>query len=98
MSDRPTPDQMRLWLSHPVTRYFAGRMRTIARETVRKQLDADPYTAADEIKRCQQLRHVLTVLLPHEIDRIVNFDEYAPDKRVEPKRQWKLAEWLRSFF
>lgn len=86
---------MRDFVQHPGARLVAAKLRALSRQALKKQLDADPYTEADEIKRNQQLRYVLNVLIPKILQDIVNFDPAAIDKQVAPKRRWSVMEWFR---
>ncbi|KAB0668949.1 hypothetical protein F6V30_14015 [Oryzomonas sagensis] len=87
---------MREWVQHPGAALIAGKLRGQARMALKRQLDADPYTQPDEIKRNQQLRYVLTVMLPGIIEGIVNYDPAAVDKKVPLKKRWSIFEWFRK--
>lgn len=86
---------MRDFVQHPGARVLADRLRQVSRKGLKRQLDCDPYTEADEIKRQQQLRYVINILLPETIAGIVNYDPEAPDQQVAPKRRWSILEWFR---
>lgn len=82
-------------VSHPGYRILAQRLKIVARQSLKKQLDCDPYTEADEIQRNKQLRYVLNIMLPKIIEDLVNYDPTAPDKKVSPKKRWSIFEWFR---
>lgn len=86
---------MRDFVQHPGAKLIAQKVTDLVEESKRKQLDADPYTEADEIKRNQQLRYVLMVMLPQLIEGICNFDPLAVDKKVPPKKRFSILEWFK---
>lgn len=86
---------LREFVQHPGARLLAAKLRTVSRQGLKKQLDCDPYKEPDEIKRQQQLRYVLNILLPQLIEGIVNYAPEMPDKQVPVKRRWKILEWFK---
>ena len=94
MDSRTEQEIIREFVQHPGARLLAGKLREVSRKSLKKQLDADPYTEPDEIKRQQQLRYVINILIPQIITGIVNHDPDAIDKQVIPKKRWSILEWF----
>ena len=91
---RDEQNTMRDFVQHPGAKILSDKLREVSRKSLKKQLDADPYTEPDEIKRQQQLRYVLNIMLPQIITGIVNYDPEAIDKQVPPKKRWSILEWF----
>lgn len=80
----------------PGARIIAEKLKRLADETERKQLDYDPYTEPEKIMRAKQFRYVVNTLLPEIIEGIVNYDPDAPDMQAAPANKWRLWEWLKA--
>lgn len=87
---------LREFVQHPGAKLLSAKLRDYSRKSLKKQLDCDPYLQADEIKRQQQLRFVLNILLPQIVEGIVNYSPEMPDRQVPVKRRWSIMEWFRK--
>jgi hypothetical protein len=91
-------EQLQEWMSHPGTKIVADRLRRVARSTLLKQTRLSPYTNADDIVKCQQLRYVINNLIPQIVEDIVNFEEQSPTKQLEGNKRWSFMSWLKGVF
>lgn len=87
---------LREWVSHPGTKIIANKLNRVARGAILKQTRLSPFTHADEIVKCQQLRYVLNILIPQIIEDIANYDESAYTKQIEGVKRWNVLTWLKG--
>lgn len=91
-------EKLQEWIGHPGTRIVARELKIVARNSMMKQYKFNPFTEPEKIVQERLLVHVLNVVLPEIIERIVNYDPDAPDKQLPPKRRWYLFDWLRKLW
>ena len=91
-------EKLRDWLGHPGTGIVVNELRLVARNSMMKQYKYNPFTEPEKIVQERLLVHVLNVVLPEIIERIVNYDPDAPDRQLSPKKRWNLLEWLRNLW
>ena len=90
-------EKLQEWIDHPGTRIVALKLKCVARAALKRQIALNPYTDPDKIMQSKQLRHVLNRLLPEIIEGIVNYDPDTIDKKVAPKKRFRLFDWLKKF-
>lgn len=93
-TDQRIQEKIKETLATEGAKIIAERLRLVAKETLRKELKADPFTAPGEIIKARQLRHVIKTLIPQIIEGYVNYDPDAPDKRVAPDDTFTVVQWL----
>ena len=74
--------------------YLVHEMNAMAENAKQKQLDCHPLKQSEEAMSYKLLRTVLEETIPLRIQSFINYQEDAPDKQVEPKKQWKFSDFL----
>lgn len=77
---------------------IAAKLHSVARETLKKEMKADPFTHPEEIVKARQLRLIINKVLPGIIDGLVNYDPDAPDEQVLPDEKFSLIAWVKNIF
>ena len=88
-------------IANPDFQILVHEMNMVAKKALREQLDCDPFTEPGKIAERKILRTVLTVIIPARIQAVINYQPEAPDRQVEPQRQWKFATYydqIRRYF
>lgn len=91
-------EKLKEWVGHEGTKIVAKKLNDLARKSILRQLKTDPYKEPEMIVRAQQLRYVITELIPATLEGIINFQPDAPDLQVAPSKKWSLVNWFKGIF
>ena len=89
-------DKVRETLATPGARIIAQKLQIIAKESLKKEMKADPFTEPGEIIKARQLRYVIKSLLPRIVEGMMNYDPEAIDRQAAGKERITILEWLKQ--